>query len=573
MTPGRQEESAKGMQTAEASSEPKFAGTKKDQAVASDALNVMRAMGRFFPKSAPLRASVPSLAQYFAATHTERDEADWAAYLLKVAKANTDVFQIEEIDDVAHLVTTSAGVAPTPAVVDHTHVLAERFTEPVPFPAEAPEPRKRAKTAQIVEPSAEELIGGPVPADEIEEEIETGLEASDVEAETPAAVASSSTEMEIVGDVSDLSDDVLAELIANQLRDDVSVANFGNEWMLEENVSRLSRGDLRRTREYLVERNEPLTDEVLLQDVLGLRPNAENYVAMKFALNYRLSREQREFEYVGTATQRFWTTGGLPVIGTTKRKASEIGQDYRFLLNEERVELPAGEAVVEHVLSFYEYQYGVLPLDGLLAALMPAAEIPDQRAAVLVFESPQTYETFQIELRFPTGNRGGYLAGFDRFFLENLVPGALFTIELNDAGHYLIEYLPVSGEDRKLLQIDEKRGRYVFRPMTFYCATQEDMVLSENRFPQLANVPLLEERARRRPELALAATFERIGEQMGTSDAPKYMAIMDDLLPASNVERPMSADLIRSIIRSTENPNFSADPDMEDVFYYEPTQS
>jgi len=565
------------MQTAEASSEPKFAGTKKDQVIASDALNVMRSTGRFFPKSAPLRASVPSLAKYFAAMHTERDEGEWVSHLLKVAKANAEVFQIEEIDDVTYLVTTAAGVAPTPLVVDHSHVLAERFAEPRPIPTAPAEPRKRAKTAHIVEPDAAELIGGPAPdiedvdAGELaEQDVEETV--ADVE-EAAVPVGRSTAEAEIVGDVSDLSDEVLARVIADQLRDDLTVANFGDEWMIEEKVSRLSRGDLRRTREYLVERNEPLTDEVLLQDVLGLRPNAENYAAMKFALNFRLSREQREFEYVGTANQRFWTTGGLPVIGTTKRKASEIGQDYRFLLTEERAELPAGEAVVEHVLSFYEYQYGVLPLDGMIGALMPPAEIPDQRAAILIFESPQTYETFHIELRFPTGNRGGYLAGFDRFFLENLVPGALFTIELNDEGRYLIEYLPVSGEDRKLLQIDEKRGRYVFRPMTFYCATQEDMVLSENRFPQLANVPLLEERARRRPELALASTFERIGEQVGTSDAPKLMAIMDDLLPASNVERPMSADLIRSIINSTEFPNFSADPDMEDVFYYEPTES
>ncbi|HVX30626.1 MAG TPA: hypothetical protein VHA53_09125 [Nitrolancea sp.] len=565
------------MQTAEASSEPKFAGTKKDQAIAGDALEVMRATGRFFPKSAPLRASVSSLASYFAKTQAERSEEEWATQLVKIARANPEVFQVEEVDGETYLVTTSAGVAPTPPVVDDSHILAARFVEPRPFPTEPVEPRKRAKTAQIIEPAESELIGGPA-FEEPEPEFDVLVaehEAVETEpAVQPAVAAAAPTgEAETISDVSGLSDEILAQVITNQLREDLTVANFGDEWMIEEKVSRLSRGDLRRIREYLVERNEPLTDEVLLQDVLGLRPNAENYAAMKFALNFRLSREQREFEYVGTANQRFWTTSGLPVIGTTKRKASEIGQDYRFLLNEKPVELPPGEAVVEHVLSFYEYQYGVLPLDGMLAALMPSAELPDQRAAILVFESPQTYETFHVELRFPTANRGGYLAGFDRFFLENLVPGALFTIELNEEGHYLIEYLPVSGEDRKLLQIDEKRGRYVFRPMTFYCATQEDMVLSENRFPQLANVPLLEERIRRRPELALAATFERIGEQVGTSDAPRYMAILDDLLPASNVERPMSADLIRSIIRSDDYPMFSADPDMEDVFYYEPAES
>ena len=161
--------------------------------------------------------------------------------------------------------------------------------------------------------------------------------------------------------------------------------------------------------------------------------------------------------------QRFWSTSGLPVIGTPKRKPSEIGPDYRFLLEDKSEPLPAGETVVEHVLTFYEYQYGVLPLNAVFASLVPGPEMPDQRAAVLVFESPQTYETFFVEMHFPTDNRGGYIAGFDRFFLENLVPGALFTIERSeDDGRFLIEYLPVSGEDRKLLQIDDKRGRYVF---------------------------------------------------------------------------------------------------------------
>jgi len=567
------------MQTAEARSEPTFAGSKKDQANAIDTLNVIRATGRFFPKSASLRASISSLGAYFASTHGERSAEEWSTYLEKIVKLNPDVFLLEQIDDVAYLVTTYDGVAPVPQVVDESHLLAERFAAPRPIPVAQLEARKRARVAQLAQAEASELVGGPsveVVDDEMDE-VELGA-AEDLlvaSAEVPVIAEEQREEpTAIVTDVSDLSDEILAQVIANQLRDEVSVANFGDEWMIEEKVSRLSRGDLRRTREYLIERNEPLTDEVLLQDVLGLRPNAENFSAMKFVLNYRLSREQREFEYVGTAEQRFWSTTGLPVIGTTKRKASEIGQDYRYLLNEASVALPAGENVVEHVLSFYEYQYGVLPLDGVLSALLPSPEIPDQRAAILVFESPQTYETFFAELRFPTANRGGYIAGLDRFFLENLVPGALFTIERNENdGRYLIEYLPVSGEDRKLLQVDEKRGRYVFRPMTFYCATQEDMVLSENRFPQFANVPLLEERIRRRPELALSATFERIGEQVGSSDAPKFMAILDDLVPACNVERPMSADLIRSLITSLDFPAFSTDPDIEDVFYYEPAKS
>lgn len=568
------------MQTAQVTSTPTFKGKKAEQAIAADAFNVMRATGRFFPNTAPIRVSLASLAAYFAATRVDRSAEEWESEIARIIRLNSDVFVLEQIDDALYATTTLAGTPPAVAQTDGSHALAQRFTDPKKLPDRPAQVVKRAKVAHIQDVSESALVGGP-PAESVEADYPEVFEYEHEQAfgETATArsridaVTSAPTE-QLVTDVGDLDDGVLATVIAAQLRDEVTVAAFGDLWMAEEKVPRLSRGDLRRIREYLIERNEPLTDQMLLQDVLGIRPNSDDYDLMRFALNYRLSREQREFEYVGTSMRRYWTTSGLPVVGTPKRKPSEIGTDYRFLLEEGAAELPTGEAVVEHVLTFYEYQYGVLPLNGLFNALFPKPELPEQRAAVLVFESPQTYETFFVEMHFPTGNRGGYVAGLERFFLENLVPGALFTIERSESdGRFLIEYLPVSGEDRKLLQIDEKRGRYVFRPMTFYCATQEDMVVSENRFPQLANLPLLEERVRRRPEMVLATTFERIGEQVGTTDNPKFMAMLDDVLPVSNIERPLSVDLIRSIVTSNDNPSFTTDPDVEDVSYYEPTKS
>ncbi len=568
------------MQATDVISTPNFKGKKAEQAIAADAFNVMRATGRFFPRTAPLRASMASLGAYFAATRGDRSAEEWASEVSRIIKLNSDVFSIEEVDDTTYATTTLAGIPPSASQVDGSHELAQRFTEPKARPERPASTIKRAKVAHISEAFETDLVGGvSITAPEAEDSRVTEFEQEDELVGVSKEAASAEVVLpvaaeQVVTDVSELSDDALGAVIAAQLRDEITVAAFGDLWMAEEKVPRLSRGDLRRIREYLIERNEPLSDQVLLQDVLGVRPNADDYNLTRFALNFRLSREQREFEYVGTSMQRYWSTSGLPAIGSAKRKPSEIGTDYRFLLDEEALELPAGETVVEHVMTFYEYQYGVLPLSGLLAALFPKSDLPEQRAAVLVFESPQTYETFFVEMHFPTGNRGGYIAGLERFFLENLVPGALFTIERNEGeGRFLIEYLPVSGEDRKLLQVDEKRGRYVFRPMTFYCATQEDMVVSENRFPQLANLTLLEERVRRRPELALATTFERVGEQVGTTDSPKFMAMLDDLFPVSNIERPMSVDLIRSIVTSNDNPSFTTDPDVEDVFYYEPTKS
>ncbi|MDI3341521.1 MAG: hypothetical protein QJR03_13425 [Sphaerobacter sp.] len=564
------------MQTAEVASNPQFAGTDDEQRMAAEIFQALRAMGRLFPRSAPIRGPLAALAEYYAARHTERSAEEWSAEIDRVLSMNPAVFHREESDDRVVFSTTAEGRAPTfEPEVDEAHMLKRRFQEPVPLPEQpaAFEPRRRPEVV------ADEVPGEPVGAVTAEAEPAAEQEPAAVAPEPtaeqePAAVAPEPEVVSVAAEaLSDealaaLDDAALADLIRRELRQDLSVANFGDLWMAEEKVPRLSRGELRRIREYLLERGEPLADDTLAQDALGASPSASDYELTRFALNFRLLREHREFEFVGTPDQRLWTTTGLPTIGTTKRKASEIGSDYRFLLDYAGQVVERAEPVAEHVLTFYEYNLGVLPYDATFASLFPPPMVPDQRAAVLVFESPQTFETFLVELRYPTANRGGYLAGFERFFSENLVPGALITIERNgNSGRYLIEYLPVSGEDRKLLYLDEKKGRYVFRPTTFYCATQENMLLTENRFPRLANQAPLEERIRRRPEEVLAVTFERIGE----ADGGRYMAMLDDLLAVANIERPMTAELIRDIVRSPEHPQFTEDPDVEDVFYYQPS--
>ena len=174
------------------------------------------------------------------------------------------------------------------------------------------------------------------------------------------------------------------------------------------------------------------------------------------------------------------------------------------------------------------------------------------------------------ELRFPTSNRGGFIAGLENFYAANLVPGAVLTIEQTDQPtHFLLEYFQASGTDRKLLQLDERKSRYSFRPTTFYCATQAEMLLTEGRFPKLADAKPLDERAKRRPEQVVATTFERIGENVGLTDAPRYQASFADLLAAANIERPISAELLRDILTSGTYQEFSVDDTEEDAFLYE----
>jgi len=339
---------------------------------------------------------------------------------------------------------------------------------------------------------------------------------------------------------------------------------------MEERGPRFSRNDLRRFKDYLQEQEQPLTDDVLVQDVLGIRPNAEDFDLVRFAVNYRLSREHRDFEFVGTSNQRFWSTNGLPQIGTSRRKPNEIGSDYRFLL-EEMPPAPAADrtvASIDHVLSFYEYLHGLLPYDAELRAMLPPPLLPNQRSAVLTFECPQSYTTYLVELRYPTPNRGGFILGLDDFYTENLVPGAILSVNRTDNdGHYRVEYLPESGQNARLLELDERRAqRYVFRPTSFACGVDERMLLTEERFGRLAGDKPLDEKVRRRPEAVVATTFERVGDNRDGN----YSADFAALLAGVNVERPVSATLLRSILENDDTGAFSHDPEGNDVYTYVP---
>lgn len=553
------------MPPAETTARPAFAGKESDQQIASELFDAMVSMARFFPKSAPIRVQLDSLVQFMTSRHNDKTAEEQRYDIERVLNENSAVFAREEQDDIVWYLTTVEGVAPSGSTsTTDSHSLAKRFQEPVPVTSAPESYRSRRARGR-----ATEEVGGLEPGTaEVPEAVET-VEPS-LARVVPEPV---DVEPAVEVDLSEIDAAGLASIIESTLAQEPGVAYFGDEWWSEDKVATLSRGDLRRIREYILERGEPLTDETLLQDVLGVRPGSDNYDVERFRVNYRLSSEQREFEFVGTPDQRRWSTNGLPTIGTTKRKLSEIGTDYRFLIEYPGQVEETGEPVIEHVLTYYEYEYGVLPYTAAFAALFPKPMLADQRVAVLSFESPQTYETILAELHFPTGNRGGYVAGLEKFFSGNLIPGALITIERDENdGKYLLEYLPVSGEDRKLLQLDEKKNKYVFRPTTFYCATQDSMVLNDGRFDRLANASPLDERTRRRLDETLAITFERVGDVVEADGGSQYMAIIDDLLTVANVERPMTGDVIRDLVRSDAYPQFTSDPDVEDVFYYKPIQ-
>ncbi|MEX2315145.1 MAG: hypothetical protein WD628_05450 [Thermomicrobiales bacterium] len=584
------------MQTQQTAPKLKFGGNAAQKDLASRLFRVYEARGRFYSSGAPIRITLAQLTEFM--EQQEPDNATWSKDISAALKASKAVFALDEQDGEVAFVTTRVGQPPEDiAGVDQAHTLGKRFATPEPKRAIPPTRRLsslRSTPSMIdtpmttTEPSISRSYPS-LPFDELYVAVPTTLPTVldtpselDDQAVEPSAVDELTYEEPVIErpavatgetlDIASAGDAEIADAISRSLGQEMSVARWGDLWMMEDRVQRFSRGDVRRIEDFLREQGGISTDEEIVQDILGVRANTAEYASTRFALNYRLSRETREFEYVGTSTTGVWTLANQPSIGTTKRKPSEIGQDYRFLLDYPTPDEGLEEGIIEHILSFYEYTYGVLPLDANLATLLPKEGFADQRAARITFESPQTSETIVTELRFPTGNRGGFIAGLERFFADNLVPGAVLTIERTDRpNHFLLEYFQVSGEDRKLLHLDDRKGKYAFRSTTYYCATQDDFVLTEGRFPKLADVKPLDDRARRRPEQVVQVTFERVGENVGTADDPQYSASFSDLLAVTNIERPISTEFLRDILSSGTYPEFSADESNEDVYLYQPS--
>lgn len=558
------------MVTSSAPTAADFAGSAAQQKVAADVFAVFRGHGQFMSYSATISLSLEAIAE-----QTGHAAADVQA----AAEANPAVFAIETDEEGAVIVsTTRSGRAPVAAPAVSRHDFRSRFMTPLPKPA-APPPPVVAEAPRIdrgwdspLETLYPEMVdeedAGPE-EESIEAEVPEVEEAEAVAVAAPEAPRTITVAPSAATDVSGVDDLDLAAALGDRLVGDIRVANFGDQWMLEERVPRVSRGDLRRMKDYIQEQERPLTDDMLVQDVFGIRPGSADFELMRFAVNFRLSKEHRDFDFVGTSGQRFWSTSSLPQIGTKRRKPNEIGTDLKYLIDETpEGAAPRTSTSVDHVLTFYEYHLGLLPYDAELQALLAVPLLPNQRSAVLTFECPQSYTTYLVELRFPTPNRGGFILGLDDFFTENLVPGALISIQRTENdGHYKVEYLPATGQSARLLELEDRRQRYVFRPTTYACEVDERFLLSEDRFPRLGAEKPLDEKARRRAESVVAATFERVGE---LHEGHGYAATFDDLLAAVNIERPFSPAYLRQVLEQDESGAFAVDPDGENVYTYVP---
>jgi hypothetical protein len=473
-------------------------------------------------------------------------------------------------------------VAPAPVPVEPAVPVAQAPAAAAPPAQAAPAPTP----APAAQPAAQ-ASGAPAPAT-------APPKPAPVEQPKPAApVVTGPVEMHITTDdgpiTFDLRDsvddlmandalaDALTELFGAIMQEDSRLVRFGSEVFPEEAIERFSKGDFRRIKDFL---EEPETggvasDRDFMDYVFNRRPEHPDYERVRFSLNYRLLKEKKDFEFVGTDTNRLWMTAGAVPVAASKRKPAEIGQDYRFLEDPAIVSVEEEGVTTDEIgplefaLTYYEYENGVLPYDRRAKRVFQGPVMEDQRASLLQFEIPQLYTSVLAELRYPTGNRGGFITGLAEFFAEHMVPGARFTITPTDRADnvFEIQFIRSPEEEANLLQFDDRRSRYVFRPVSFAVETDPSMLLTQEKFGKLHNQKKLDEPERKRPDLVIANAFEAVGD----NEDDKYLAILDDIYPVVNVERPISRSWLKTML-SGAYPFFYPDESTEGAYFYDPSK-
>jgi len=588
------------------SDKPNFSGNAEQKALAAQIFQLMSTQGSFFASDAPITQTLANLAD-FIAVQRKADRAKVVQEIDAALSKNHAVFGREEREEDVIYVISRLG-AYRPRQDDTSHMFKQRLYEPEnPLPVddisvvvtttrpalttvepvfisdywqqqagltpvgtgdgeleEVAELEDAVDLAPVVEEQIEpqEAVEEAAPAVEKLAPVSTGIQNTVITLSNGVQIDLRRPVVDLMGQYGPtLVTQFRAALENDPLR---RIVTFGNDAFPEAAVENFGKNDLRRIRDYLVETGEPMLDTQVIADIFYHNPRQNDYETFRFALNYRLSRE-KDFEFVGVDGARLWSTKGLPAIGTKRVKASEMGQLTGYLEEgfddstaEQSAESIRSTGSLSHVLTFFEWEYGVLPYTKALAALLPSPLLPDQRTAVLRFESPQHYSSTLTELRYPTGNRGGWLQGLEEFFHEHLVPGALITLSRTAEPHiFTLTYEEQPETTDRLLVLDEKKNKLAFANVTYYSAVDEDMLVNQQQYGRLRNLKSLPMSDRRKGDVTLEHVFETVGEPIGTRSEPRYEATDGHLYVALNVLRPASHEYLSHLL--SEGDEFEQD--------------
>ncbi len=596
---------------------PTFTGSADEQKVASAMFGLMLMQSRAFAADVPIRQSLRNFANFFVEQNLRPNQADAASLVESAVKANAHVFYRHAADDEVWYYTCRKGVAvpppsaaPTryvppvatitpaapvshkreggPVVITHTSVApvgtaaGQVRTGPALSGFEEAGILRTIPRSSLIRPEAEPLqVADEQPEITLPEE-EPVVVAEVVEAPaktTPPARRPQVTTAEgaviyldtTPEDILDVHRAHLQSLLSDALSADGRFVSFGQDWLLADMLANYTKADLRRAHDAIEDAADAILDSTLLTDLYGKNPEDDDFERSRFSLDYALAREKRVFEFRGTSQERNWGLVGMASSrpSRTVLRSSEIGQDFKFLEDETpRTDEGAGRWI--HALTFYEIENGLLPYSATAKIIFPKPVLKDQRVAQLEFHAPQLSLTVSAELHYPTGNRGGWVEGLEEI-LDNFVPGARIVVEGSDRDNlFLLTYRKSEPIELETVRYDDKKRRFGFATVSVEYQVEGSMLVSRNRFKNLANALRLEENTRRKGDQVIAFAFIKLGDKLASEEKPVYRANVGELLPLVNLEKPFSrASLLRFM---TTHPHYQKDEASteEGTYLYKP---
>jgi hypothetical protein len=357
------------------------------------------------------------------------------------------------------------------------------------------------------------------------------------------------------------------------LHESAEFVNFGGEWFLKGFVLQIQEGHLNLAEAVL----DLASGYAGVQEILNvLEMPADTSVAVQmFSLNHALaSDEAGRFEFSGTRSRMEWR---LPRVADTKalrfaRAPNDISLDHTL---DEAVEIAidrpldrvAKGEVKEwsHVLTFYDWYWGHLPFNAEARDLLDEPLLTGQSCSRVELRPASGGEAFPAIVYYPSERQLGWwgsaeLRGF--FETHELAPGATMKVRRTSSanGSYEIDYL--SGPATRMEMLDyEEGGQPVFRRLSLRCQLEEELSLPRSRFSALEALSLLPEEERRVTSLLLKTAFQRVGEKLLRGAGIVYRASFTDLYVAANIERPLSATVLKAIFEQNTYPCFYIDED------------
>lgn len=561
-----------------------FLGTPAERALAEQIHGIMRLQARFYAKEAPIRQSLKNIVSYFVARRGG-DEISVTQEVIAALNANQDIFAQSITDDDDIIITTSTQGKYVPLAFDRAHSLTNRLYEPEnPLPVDdmsvvlttnrpmvpTIEPvyisdywlngAASTDTSPVYDGDADHAGHDTLVPDDVIVGITTKPKSINprdaMRINLPQGISidlaqPTATIMQLHGDA------VISALRGVIEKDTLKrIASFGSHVALERDVRAFGKNEIRQITDYIEnEVGEPVTDTDILVNVLRVNARSVDFERQRFALNFRL-KDTKDLEFVGVSGANLWATRKLlDKIGANKRiKAADMGALVNHLEEgfDDSVNVVSADSIhakgsVMHTLTYFEWEYGVLPLTKALAAVLPEPVISRQSAAVVTFEVPQHNFSFGINVRFPAGSRGGWLQGFDEFFQSILVPGALITISrTNQPNVVSLTYGEHDERIESLLTIEEgkKKSKFTFNERQFTCVVDDELLPTISNVGRIRRIKFFELSERKNIHALVEALFVGFGEKAGTKQDPLYQIEFEQLYNLLTIYRSVTRNYL-----------------------------